>query len=91
MGSAQATRTLTQVKVASLRREGREPSPEELAAIEAETYEHFERTSHPYYLTSELRDDGMLDPVQTRDALGIALSAVAGAPLARTVGGVLRI
>ncbi|MCW2985364.1 MAG: methylcrotonoyl-CoA carboxylase [Conexibacter sp.] len=91
MGSEQAAKTLTQVRVATLKREGREPAPDELAAIEREVFEHFEATSQPYHLTSELRDDGIIDPVDTRNTLGMALSAVSHTPTARTPGGVLRI
>ena len=31
---------------------------------------HFEETYHSYYLTSDLRDDGLIDPLDTRNALG---------------------
>ncbi|MCP3975708.1 MAG: methylcrotonoyl-CoA carboxylase [bacterium] len=91
MGSQQATKTLTEVRLASLKRRGEEPTPGELAAIESESYEHFETTSHPYHLTSNLRDDGLIDPLDTRNTLGMALSAVSATPTLRTPGGVLRI
>jgi len=92
MGAEQAVKTLTDVRVASLRREeGREPTAEELAAMQADVGEYFERTSHPYHLTSELRDDGLIDPVDTRNVLGMALSAALSAPIVRAPGGVLRI
>ena len=92
MGAEQAVKTLTEVRIASMRREqGRDPDPEELAAIQEQVGEYFERTSHPYHLTSELRDDGLLDPVDTRNTLGMAISAALNAPIVRTPGGVLRI
>jgi 3-methylcrotonyl-CoA carboxylase beta subunit len=92
MGPDQAVTTLTQVRVASLRREQkRDPTEAELAAIRDEVGVYFEQTSHPYHLTSELRDDGLIDPVHTRNTLGMALSAALNAPIARTPGGVLRI
>jgi 3-methylcrotonyl-CoA carboxylase beta subunit len=91
MGSEQAVKTLTQVRVASLRRQGAEPNPDELEQIAAEVGDYFDRTSGPYHLTSEIRDDGLIDPVDTRNALGMALSVAAGAPVVRTPGGVLRI
>jgi 3-methylcrotonyl-CoA carboxylase beta subunit len=91
MGSEQAVKTLTEVRVASLRRQGHDPDPAELEQIASEVGEYFERTSGPYHLTSELRDDGLIDPVDTRNALGMALSVTAGAPVERTPGGVLRI
>jgi 3-methylcrotonyl-CoA carboxylase beta subunit len=91
MGSEQAVSTLTQVRLASLKRRGIEPNPEELARIEREVGSHFEATASPYHLTSELRDDGLIDPTDTRNTLGIALSAALSAPTERRPGGVLRI
>jgi 3-methylcrotonyl-CoA carboxylase beta subunit len=92
MGAEQAVKTLTEVRVANLRREeGREPAAEELAKIQEEVGEYYERTSHPYHLTSELRDDGLIDPIDTRNTLAMALSASLNAPFERTPGGVLRI
>jgi 3-methylcrotonyl-CoA carboxylase beta subunit len=92
MGPDQAVNTLTEVRVANLRREeGRDPTAEELARIRDEVGEYYERTSHPYHLTSELRDDGLIDPIDTRNTLAMALSASLNAPIARTPGGVLRI
>ena len=37
---------------------------------------------NPYYATARLWDDGVIDPRDTRDVLGLALSAAANAPLA---------
>jgi 3-methylcrotonyl-CoA carboxylase beta subunit len=92
MGAEQAVKTLSEVRVANLmREEGRDPTPEELARIDAEVGDYYERTSHPYHLTSELRDDGLIDPIDTRNTLAMALSAALNAPIERTPGGVLRI
>jgi 3-methylcrotonyl-CoA carboxylase beta subunit len=92
MGSEQAVKTLSEVRITSMRREqGRDPSLKELAKIQDEVGDYFERTSHPYHLTSELRDDGLIDPVDTRNTLGVALNAALSAPIERTPGGVLRI
>jgi len=43
-----------------------------------------------YYSTSQLWDDGILDPVDTRNALGIALSATLNAPIGEPRFGVFR-
>jgi 3-methylcrotonyl-CoA carboxylase beta subunit len=92
MGPEQAVSTLTEVRVANIRREQkRDATPEEIAAITANVAEYFERTSGPYHLTSELRDDGLIDPVDTRNTLAIALAATLGAPVVRAPGGILRI
>jgi len=91
MGPEQAADTLTQVQVVALKRRGEEVSPEKIAQIRAEVSAHFEETYHSYYLTSDLRDDGLIDPVDTRNTLGMALSAALNAPIVRKPGGVLRI
>ncbi len=36
----------------------------------------------PYFATARLWDDGIIDPVQTRDVLGLAISASLNAPIA---------
>ena len=86
MGREHVADTLTQVRVAGLRRRGEEPSPEETERIRSEVSAHFRETSHPYYLTSDLRDDGLIHPVETRNTLGMALSAVLNAPIVRSAG-----
>jgi len=91
MGPEQASDVLTQVRVAGLRRRGEDPSPGEIEQIKTETTAYFQRTYHSYYLTSDLRDDGLIDPLDTRNTLGMSLSAVLNAPIVRAPGGVLRI
>jgi 3-methylcrotonyl-CoA carboxylase beta subunit len=58
--------------------------------IGAELREQYERQGHPYYATARLWDDGVIDPRDTRDVLGLALSAAANAPLADVRYGVFR-
>ena len=87
----QAADTLTQVRVSALRRQGKDPGTDEIGRIRADVMEHFEATYHSHYLTSDLRDDGLIDPLDTRNTLGMSLSAVLNAPIVRTPGGVLRI
>jgi 3-methylcrotonyl-CoA carboxylase beta subunit len=52
--------------------------------------EQYEAQGHPYYATARLWDDGVIDPRDTRDVLGLALSAAANAPLADVRYGVFR-
>jgi len=79
------------VRVAGLKRRGEEPSADEVSTIKSEVTAYFESTYHSYYLTSDLRDDGLIDPIDTRNTLGMSLSAVLNAPIVRAPGGVLRI
>jgi 3-methylcrotonyl-CoA carboxylase beta subunit len=52
--------------------------------------EQYERQGHPYYSTARLWDDGVIDPIETRRVLGLALDAAANAPLADVRYGVFR-
>ena len=52
--------------------------------------EQYERQGQPYYATARLWDDGVIDPRDTRDVLGLGLSAAANAPLADVRYGVFR-
>ncbi|HUN91971.1 MAG TPA: carboxyl transferase domain-containing protein [Burkholderiaceae bacterium] len=91
MGADQAARTLTQVKIAALRREGKDPDPAALKAIQDQIVQDYSASNSVYYQTSELRDDGVLDMPDTRQALGMALSASLNAPFGEPRHGVLRI
>jgi len=56
----------------------------------AQLRSQYERQGHPYYATARLWDDGVIDPRDTRDALGLALSAAANAPLPEIRYGLFR-
>jgi 3-methylcrotonyl-CoA carboxylase beta subunit len=58
--------------------------------VGASLREQYERQGHPYYATARLWDDGVIDPRDTRDVLGLALSAAANAPLTDVGYGVFR-
>ena len=60
------------------------------AEVGAKLREQYEAQGHPYYATARLWDDGVIDPRDTRDVLGLALSACANAPLAPVGYGVFR-
>jgi 3-methylcrotonyl-CoA carboxylase beta subunit/propionyl-CoA carboxylase len=90
MGGEQAASVLATVKADQLAREGAALSDEEADAIRRPIVEKYEREGSPYYSTARLWDDGLLDPVATRDALAIGLSASYNAPLAEPRFGVFR-
>ena len=52
----------------------REASEAELEKISTEVRAQYERQSDPYYATSRLWDDGIIEPAQTRDVLGLCLA-----------------
>jgi 3-methylcrotonyl-CoA carboxylase beta subunit len=86
MGGEQAANVLLQVRLDR----GDSMSDEEQAAFKAPTIERYDREGSPYFSTARLWDDGILDPLQTRTALGIGLSAAANAPIDEPRWGVFR-
>ena len=90
MGGEQAASVLVTVKRDQLARENRLLSAEEEAGIRTPILEKYEHEGSPYYSTARLWDDGIIDPVETRDALGLALSAAANAPVPEARFGVFR-
>jgi hypothetical protein len=87
----QAANTLAEVKVRQLERSGEVPTEAEIAAIRRDVQMGYERQASAYYCTSELWDDGLLDPVDTRNALGIAISCALNVPIGEPRYGVLRL
>ena len=59
-------------------------------AIRQPILEKYEREGSPYYSTARLWDDGILDPVDTRQALALGLSAAYNAPMPEPKFGVFR-
>ena len=90
MGGEQAASVLTQVKQASLKKKGQQWSDEEAAAFQADMTERYEEMAQPWYASARLWDDGVIDPADTRDVLGLAISASLNAPIEETRYGVFR-
>jgi 3-methylcrotonyl-CoA carboxylase beta subunit len=65
-------------------------SAEEEAAIQQPILDQYETQGHPYYSSARLWDDGVIDPLQTRDVLALALSAALNAPIEPSRFGVFR-
>lgn len=91
MGGEQAANVLLTVKQEQLAREGKPPlTPEEAEEFKRPILEKYEREGNPYHSTARLWDDGVLDPVDTRQVLGLALSVVLNAPQEEGGFGVFR-
>lgn len=89
MGGEQAANTLAEVKMNQMRRTGAVDRGE-VDRVWEETRRAYQEQLSAYYSTSELWDDGIIDPVDTRNALGIAISASLNAPLGDPGYGVFR-
>jgi acetyl-CoA carboxylase carboxyltransferase component len=84
MGGEQAAGVLVTVKRDQLAARGEALSEEEAEKIARPILEKYEREGNPYYSTARLWDDGILDPLETRRTLGLALSVVLSAPIPET-------
>jgi len=91
MGGPQAADVLATVKQDQRAREGLEPmTEEEWADFQAPILEKYDAEGSPYYSTARLWDDGIIDPRDTRDVLGLAISASLNAPMPDTNFGIFR-
>lgn len=90
MGGEQAAGVLATVKRAALERDGKTWSATEEADFKKPVQEQYEREGNPYYASARLWDDGVIDPVDTRKILGLAISASLNAPIEETRYGVFR-
>jgi 3-methylcrotonyl-CoA carboxylase beta subunit len=77
-----ATGVLLELRRTSVQRDA--AGDAELAELEARTRAQFTEQSDPYYATARLWDDGIIEPAQTRDVLGLCLALAAADP--RVVG-----
>ncbi len=91
MGGEQAAKTLTQIRLKVLERRGKTLSEEDRQKIFQEIGQDYREKASAYYSTSEMWDDGIIDPADTRKALGISLSAALNREFQETSHGVLRI
>jgi len=90
MGGEQAASVLAQVRRDS--RAGRDEPWDEAheEAFKAPIRAQYETQGHPYYASARLWDDGVIDPVDTRLTLALAISASLHAPIEPTRFGVFR-
>jgi 3-methylcrotonyl-CoA carboxylase beta subunit len=63
---------------------------EQVEAFKTPIRDQYERQGHPYYATARLWDDGVIDPLDTRRVLGLALATAGDAPLPPVKYGVFR-
>ncbi len=90
MGGEQAASVLATVKRDQLEARGENWPDGDEEAFKAPIRAQYERQGNAYYATARLWDDGVIDPLETRQVLGLALTACANAPLGEPQFGVFR-
>jgi 3-methylcrotonyl-CoA carboxylase beta subunit len=76
MGGEQAASVL-----ATVHRDADKWTPEETEAFKQPIRAEYEKEGNPWHATARLWDDGIIDPAQTRDVLGLAFAATLNASI----------
>jgi 3-methylcrotonyl-CoA carboxylase beta subunit len=90
MGGEQAASVLATIRREALERNGETLSAADEEKIKAPIRAQFEQQGHPYYASARLWDDGVIDPLDTRRVLGLALALTKTQDIAATRFGVFR-
>lgn len=81
MGGGQAASVLSTVRADGMEARGESLSDEDREAFEEKIRAQYDRQGHPYYSSARLWDDGVIDPLETRDTLALALETGTNRPL----------
>ena len=81
MGGEQAAAVLATIKRDAMEARGESWSAEDEAAFKSPVRARYEAEGDPYYATARLWDDGIIDPAQTREVLGLAFAIALNAPI----------
>jgi 3-methylcrotonyl-CoA carboxylase beta subunit len=90
MGGEQAATVLATIRGDQRRAAGEPWSADDEQAFMAPIRRQYEEQGHPYYASARLWDDGVLDPLETRRVLSLALAAAASAEPEPTRFGIFR-
>jgi 3-methylcrotonyl-CoA carboxylase beta subunit len=90
MSGASAAKTLLQIRVASLKAQGKTISKEEEESLLKEITDRYNEQLSPYYAASRLWVDGVIDPVETRNIVSIGIEAANHVPIEKFNVGVIQ-
>lgn len=90
MGGEQAADVLATVKIKQLERSGKTLTEDEIKAIREPIIQKYEYEGSPYFSSARIWDDGILDPLDTRNALALGISMSLNQPIPDQKYGVFR-
>ena len=90
MGGEQAANVLSSVKIKQLERSGKKLSEQDIREIQDPILKLYEEQASPYYSTARLWDDGVIDPLDTRNVIALGISAALNKPIDDAKFGVFR-
>ncbi len=74
MGGEQAANVLITITQEKMKAEGKDVNLDEIEKIRKEILDKYEEEGSAYYSTSRLWDDGIIDPIDTRKIIGLAIA-----------------
>lgn len=90
MGGQQAANVLLTVKKKKMEKQGKKLSKEEEQKIMQPVLDKYEHEGSPYFSTARLWDDGIVEPLETREALGLGIAMSLNAPIPDYKVGIFR-
>lgn len=90
MSGASAAKTLLQIRVSTLKGQGKEISKEEEQQLLNEITDRYNDQLSPYYAASRLWVDGVIDPLETRKVISMGIEAANHAPIEKFNVGVIQ-
>ena len=90
MGGEQAANVLLTVKLKRLKEQGKKLTEKEKEKLMKPILEKYEQEASPYFSTARIWDDGILDPLETREALALGISMSLNAPVPDFKVGIFR-
>ena len=90
MGGEQAANVLVTVKIKRLKAQGKKMTKAEQEKMMKPILEGYDYEASPYFSTARLWDDGVLDPLETREALALGISMSLNAPIPDYKVGIFR-
>ncbi len=90
MGGEQAANVLVTVKIKRLKEQGEKMTKAQQEKLMTPILEKYEHEASPYFSTARLWDDGILDPLETREALALGISMSLNAPIPDYKVGIFR-
>jgi len=90
MSGAAAAKTLLQIRVASLKSQGKEISKEEEAGLLKEITDRYNDQLSPYYAAARIWVDGIIDPMETRKVISMGIEAANNTPVEKFNVGVIQ-
>jgi 3-methylcrotonyl-CoA carboxylase beta subunit len=90
MGGAQAAKVLLQIQTATLKGKGQVPTADEELRLYEEIKSKYDKQTSPYYAAARLWVDAIIDPLETRQWIGMGIEAANNAPVEKFNVGVIQ-